>query len=254
MSKRACAGDNQAIVILPFRLSDFLRDKHNNRDPSIRIEGGTTYKPLKSTKTRLLEKDGPRLVVDLDDKIVLLYCPNFIGCGLQVGVYYFYLQEMECTDKNTQLELNNLLSELVTVNPPKKDGITPDQRGNQTTTYSKACPPENPAFSSSAIYSNVASSATNSRALRAQRRQHAKDSLPQAQDGQVPRMGRGETKTVACESEDEDIARANKEDGIEPNGADVQVSSLWRSALDPSSYLWSPLLYQTAQEYVSKAV
>lgn len=74
-------------MVLPFRLCDFLNDKHKGTTDSIRVQGGTTYKPLKDTKTRLLAKDGPRLVVDLDDRIILFYCPHFLGTGLQVRAF-----------------------------------------------------------------------------------------------------------------------------------------------------------------------
>lgn len=76
------------LVVLPFRLGDFLRDKHKGTTDSIRVQGSTTYQPLKNTKTRLLAKDGPRLVVDLDDRIILFYNPYFLGTGLQVRDLY----------------------------------------------------------------------------------------------------------------------------------------------------------------------
>lgn len=237
-------------MILPFRLSDFLHDKHNNKDPSIRIEGGTTYGPLKDTKTRLLEKDGPRLVVDLDDNIILLYCPNFLGRGIQVRDHTLISKHRETADKGMQLELNALLANLVTANPPKKDGTTPDRRGNQSTQTNPTCTPAENGLSPEVVSSKAVSSTTSARSLRVEQRQYVKENMGQAKNLQAPKLEtiRG---TETCESEEENLADAKEADRTDPGSTDAQISPLQRSVLEPSSYLWSPMLYQSAQEYVS---
>ncbi|KAG8697903.1 hypothetical protein FRC08_006245 [Ceratobasidium sp. 394] len=76
------AMDNK--VILPFRMSELRRARDSTT--GVRIEGGAAFSTLKNTPTVLRAADGPRLVADLDEEVIMIFLPGLIGKGLQTMI------------------------------------------------------------------------------------------------------------------------------------------------------------------------
>lgn len=153
---------------------------------------------------------------------------------------------------SSQLELNKLLANLVHVNPPVKDGTTPDRRTAKSSRVAKKPTPfakENRLTEKENLNTG---GDTSSRAARYKGRELAKEGAPLGDRQELESAGTA-VMDEACQSEDEQINAADIADRTEPSSPGVEVSQLWRSKLEPSSYLWSPAWYQSAQENVSSA-
>ncbi|CUA74728.1 hypothetical protein RSOLAG22IIIB_11443 [Rhizoctonia solani] len=96
-------------IILPFRMSKFLKKKNAGEIPVSELH--PPYDGLVNHKTKLQASGTPKLIVDLDDIVVFWYFPHFIGTGTQ------------------DLVLSHL-AELVKVYPPVPDSESGDRRSD----------------------------------------------------------------------------------------------------------------------------
>ncbi|KAG8721215.1 hypothetical protein FRC08_014948 [Ceratobasidium sp. 394] len=101
------AYDNR--IVLPFRMSDLRRARDSSS--GVKITNGGPFGDLHREKTVLRAEDGPRLVVDLDEEIILTYLPGLIGKGLRYA-------------------LEKSLDKLVKLCPPEVDKGQGDRRSN----------------------------------------------------------------------------------------------------------------------------
>ncbi|KAF8594360.1 hypothetical protein BDV93DRAFT_565506 [Ceratobasidium sp. AG-I] len=99
--------------VLPFRISEFQheRDKGNivlNAQP---VEKPTIkpFEPTLSEHTEVFAADGPQLFVDLDDRFVLFYNPDFVPSKLARTLY-------------------EAIKKIVEAQKPPEDGITGEKR------------------------------------------------------------------------------------------------------------------------------
>lgn len=67
-------------------MSDLRRARDSSR--GIKITNGGPFGDLHREKTVLRAQDGPRLVVDLNEELVLTYLPGLIGKGQRVSAYF----------------------------------------------------------------------------------------------------------------------------------------------------------------------
>ncbi|KDN36685.1 hypothetical protein RSAG8_10683, partial [Rhizoctonia solani AG-8 WAC10335] len=100
--------------ILPFRIEDLQANIDHNK---VKVTG-QSFRPTLGTETVLRAEDGPQLVVDLNDDIVMFYCPGYV----------------------TEVSSGHLLrclEDVVKANPPVPDKPTGDKRGHNFTAAKK---------------------------------------------------------------------------------------------------------------------
>ncbi|KAG9126805.1 hypothetical protein FRC07_001878 [Ceratobasidium sp. 392] len=93
-------------IILPFRVADFVRMREDGLVP---VHQESCLEELRDCPTRLKAKDGPTVLVDLDDTVLFWYFPDFVGTTLR-------------------MELLHTVSELAQVYRPKPDDKVKDRR------------------------------------------------------------------------------------------------------------------------------
>ncbi|QRV80749.1 hypothetical protein RhiJN_08764 [Ceratobasidium sp. AG-Ba] len=69
-------------VVLPFRMSDLVALRQQGKI-GLGPDVGCLPALVRHATTKLEKKDGPRVVVDLDDTVVMWYLPDLIGTGLR---------------------------------------------------------------------------------------------------------------------------------------------------------------------------
>ncbi|KAG8731839.1 hypothetical protein FRC10_001432 [Ceratobasidium sp. 414] len=111
-------------VVLPFRVADFVRLRQQHKVP---VHTGGCVEELAGHPTRLKAEDGPAVVVDLSETVVMWYFPGFIGEGLMPAVC-FSGTVFPSAEPLRQAELLRTLSDLAKVYRPMSDAEIRDRR------------------------------------------------------------------------------------------------------------------------------